>query len=157
MADESDIITPTTDEIPVVSEAQRSDLSNLVAMKKVVDNLKGPGQKALTDFYKELMAFTLTFTLSVSLDENPPKYMLVLHATLELVKDRNPKELLMVLANSEYYSMWECSEITDLELCRLSRKWGSTEFWGDEIDISSHMLGDAVCWMWKKSRGLKSS
>ena len=44
MADESDIITPTTDEFPVVSEAQRSDLGNLVAMKKVVDNLKGPGQ-----------------------------------------------------------------------------------------------------------------
>ena len=155
MADESDIITSTTDEFPVVSEAQRSDLGNLVAMKKVIDNLKGSGQKALTDFYKELMAFTLTFKLSVSLDDNPPKYMLVLHATLELVKDRNPKELLLVLTNSEYYSMWECSEITDLQFCRLTRKWGSAEFWGDEVDMSSHMLGDAVFVDVEKVKGLE--
>jgi hypothetical protein len=61
-----------------------------------------------------------------------------------LVKDRNPKELLLVLTNSKYYSTWECSEITDLQLCRLSRQWGNTEYWGDEIDIGSHMLGDAL-------------
>ena len=144
MADESEITAPIDERVPEVSEAQRNDLGNLVAMKRVVDNLRGPGLKALTDFYKELMAFTLTFKLGVSIDANPPKYMLVLHATLELVKDRNPKELLLVLTNSEYYSTWECSEITDLQLCRLSRQWGNTEYWGDEIDIGSHMLGDAV-------------
>jgi hypothetical protein len=43
MADESDITTPIDERVPVVSEAQRNDLGNLVAMKRVVDNLKGPG------------------------------------------------------------------------------------------------------------------
>jgi hypothetical protein len=113
-------------------------------MKKAIDNLKGQGLKALTDFYKELMGFTLRFNPASSLDPHPPKYMVVLHATLELVKDRNPKDLLLVLTNSEYYTMWECSEITDLLQCRLSRQWGSTDYWGDELDINSHMLADAV-------------
>ncbi len=143
MADGSESSTPT-DLVPVVSEAQRKDLGNLVAMKKAIDGLKGQGLKALTDFYKELMSFTLTFNPGHSFDLHPPKYLLVLHATLELVKDRNPKELLLVLANSEYYTLWVCSEINDLLLSRLSRQWGGTEFWGDEIDISSHMLGEAV-------------
>ncbi len=72
MADKSDITTPIDERVPVVSEAQRNDLGNLVAMKRVVDNLKGPGQKALTDFYKELMAFTLTFKLGVRLNRCQP-------------------------------------------------------------------------------------
>jgi hypothetical protein len=113
-------------------------------MKKAIDNSKGQGLKALTDFYKELMGFTLRFNPSSSLDPHPPKYIVVLHTTLELVKDRNPKDLLLVLTNSEYYTMWECSEITDLLQCRLSRQWGSTDYWGDELDISSHMLAEAV-------------
>ena len=50
MADESEIITPSDERVPVVSEAQRNDLSDLVAMKRVVDTLKGPGQKTFTDF-----------------------------------------------------------------------------------------------------------
>ena len=49
MADESQSST-ATERVSVVSETQRDDLGNLVAMKKVIDNSKGQGLKALTDF-----------------------------------------------------------------------------------------------------------
>ncbi len=51
MADESESSTPPTERVPEVSNTQRDDLGNLVAMKKAIDNLKGQGLKALTDFY----------------------------------------------------------------------------------------------------------
>ena len=146
MADET---AESIDErVPVVSETQRNDLGNFVAMKKLIDSFveKAGGVKALAAFYKDMSAFTLTFNpMSTSqLEPHPPKFMLVLHATLELVKDRHPKDILLVLANTEYYTLWNCSEISDLLQCRLSRQWGNTDYWGDKIDINSHMLGDGV-------------
>ena len=61
MADET---AESIDEgVPVVSETQRNDFGNFVAMKRLIDSFveKAGGVNALAAFYKDMSAFTLTF------------------------------------------------------------------------------------------------
>lgn len=55
--------------------------------------------------------------------------------------DISPNDILLVLANTEFYTLWESSEITDLQQCRIPRQWGNMAYWGDELDINFHKLG----------------